>query len=187
MKGKFFAFIAVIALIVIGLGFLMNHSSNTPSKYEGLAKALTSDGAKFYGAFWCPHCRNEKSWFGDAAKYLPYVECSNPDQSSTKICIDNKIESFPTWKFKDGITLTSKGNPIVCDIRPGKSGEPDICAQTDSQYYRTWIFPEYKFSIKSVNDPTVKNGVWKFDSNAETTGEIPLDFLAAQIGYQLPQ
>lgn len=33
-------------------------------------------GAKFYGAFWCSHCYDQKVQFGaQAAELLPYVEC----------------------------------------------------------------------------------------------------------------
>lgn len=41
-----------------------------------LARRLRAAGAKFYGAFWCSHCFEQKEAFGAAAaKELPYVEC----------------------------------------------------------------------------------------------------------------
>ena len=186
MKSKFIGFIVVVILLVVGLGVFMNKSAG-PSKYDDFAKSLTSKGAKFYGAFWCTHCKAQKSLFGCAVQYLPYVECSNTDQSSTQICVDEKIESYPSWKFKDGITVISKGEPKVCSVAPGQAGEPAVCAQVASKNGRTWIFPQYKFSIKSATEPVVKDGVWKFDATSMTTGELPLDFLAQQIGYTLPQ
>ena len=42
---------------------------------EIMAKCLTDKGAKFYGASWCSWCKKEKELFGEAAQYLPYVEC----------------------------------------------------------------------------------------------------------------
>ena len=187
MKSKFIGFVVVVILFVIGLGVFMNKSSSGPSKYDDFAKHLTTEGVKFYGAFWCPHCKAEKELFGTAVKYLPYVECSKPDRSSTQICIDEKIESYPTWTFKNGITLTSKSKPIVCDVSPGKAGENPVCQQIASQYFKTWLFPDYQFSIKSSGDPVEKDSIWIFPSTAETTGEVPLEFLAQQIGYTLPQ
>jgi thiol-disulfide isomerase/thioredoxin len=32
----------------------------SPGKYDEFAKCLTDNGAKFYGAFWCPHCQAQK-------------------------------------------------------------------------------------------------------------------------------
>lgn len=187
MKLKFIGIVVVIILFVIGLGVFMNRASSAPSKYDDFAKALKAEGAQFFGAFWCPHCQTQKAEFGNAKKYLPYVECSNPDQTVTKICVDNKIESYPTWKFKNGIIIPSKGEPVICSIQPGKPEENPACQQTASQFYRTWIFPEYKFSIKSPTDPVSKDGVWKFAPEAEITGEVPLEFLASQIGFNLPK
>lgn len=68
------------------------------------AQCLKNEGAIFYGAFWCPHCKAQKALFGDAESALPYVECSMPDgNSQTEICKTMKIESYPTWEFKNGI------------------------------------------------------------------------------------
>jgi hypothetical protein len=68
-----------------------------------LAKCISQSSTTFYGAFWCPHCHDQKTEFGTGAQYLPYVECSLPDASGrTKVCIDNNITNYPTWVFKDG-------------------------------------------------------------------------------------
>jgi len=186
MKTKFILFIVIIILFVIGLGVFMSKNQK-PGKYDDFAKALKSNGAVFYGAFWCPHCIAEKALFGNSKKYLPYVECSNPNRSPTQICIDAQIESFPTWKFENGITIASSEEPTMCSIKPGKEGEDPICAQIGSEFYKTWRFPGYAFSVRSLTDPVVKDGVWKFESGSSVTGETSLEFLAQQIGYTLPQ
>ena len=64
-----------------------------------LAEHLDKIGAKIYGAWWCPHCFDQKQLFGKAAfQKLPYVECApegiNPNPDA---CIKAKVESFPTW------------------------------------------------------------------------------------------
>lgn len=73
-----------------------------------LAQCLKDKGVFFYGAFWCPHCRAQKALFGDAVSALPYVECSNPDQSQNQLCTSKNIHSYPTWRFPDGSELTGE-------------------------------------------------------------------------------
>lgn len=93
-----FVGVAVIAII----GSMIWYSSR-PGEYDGFAGCLKESGATFYGAFWCQHCQNQKALFGRSAKALPYVECSTPDgKAQLQSCIDEKIETYPTWKFKDG-------------------------------------------------------------------------------------
>jgi hypothetical protein len=82
---------------------------NQPDKLDSFASCLKDKGATFYGAFWCPHCQAQKAAFGRSERLLPYVECSTPDgQGSTQICTDKKIQSYPTWEFKDGSRLTGE-------------------------------------------------------------------------------
>lgn len=109
MKTKFFIiFIIAVILLVGALGFLMNRNTYKPSKLDGFAQCLKQSGAEFYGAFWCPHCQAQKALFGSSKAYLPYIECSNPDNTQTQICKDKKIEGYPTWIFKDGTILTGE-------------------------------------------------------------------------------
>lgn len=70
---------------------------------DDFAKCLKEKGATFYGASWCGHCQKQKTMFGEAQKYLPYVECSAPDgKSQTDVCKDKQISGYPTWVFADG-------------------------------------------------------------------------------------
>ncbi len=64
-----------------------------------LAMHLTEAGVKFYGAYWCPRCQEQKAVFKASAKRLPYVECSSGGRGSplTKACSTAKIRSYPTW------------------------------------------------------------------------------------------
>ncbi|MBP6911819.1 MAG: hypothetical protein KBB88_01290 [Candidatus Pacebacteria bacterium] len=81
--------------------------SKIPGVYDDFAQCITDSGTKFYGAFWCPHCADQKKMFGTSAKLLPYIECSTADgKDKLPICTDNNIESFPTWEFIDGSRLT---------------------------------------------------------------------------------
>jgi len=100
------------AILLIAVGLIVWAAiilPNKPDKLDGFATCLKDKGATFYGAFWCPHCQNQKALFGRSERLLPYVECSTPDgQSSTQICIDRGVKSYPTWEFKDGSRLTGE-------------------------------------------------------------------------------
>lgn len=94
--------IVASAILIILISVVLVKSSNAPSKYDGFASCLSEKGAKFYGAFWCPHCRSQKDIFGKSAKNLPYIECSTPDgNNQLAVCTDAGIESYPTWVFSD--------------------------------------------------------------------------------------
>ncbi len=80
--------------------------------YDSLAKCIAQSSTTFYGAFWCPHCRDQKTKFGTGAQYLPYHECSLPDGSGEiQDCIDAGIKNYPTWVFKDGSRLVGAQEP----------------------------------------------------------------------------
>lgn len=96
------------ALVVVGLiAFAANDSlkETTPSPYEEFAQCLTERGATMYGAWWCPHCDNQKELFGSAFDQVNYVECSTAARTMNQTCQDAGIEGYPTWKFEDGSRL----------------------------------------------------------------------------------
>lgn len=67
-----------------------------------LAKHLAAIGAKMYGAWWCPHCHDQKQLFGaEAAAILPNVECAEDGQNpQTALCRSKpEITGFPTWEI----------------------------------------------------------------------------------------
>ncbi len=68
-------------------------------RVENLAKCITGKGAVFYGASWCAHCANQKQIFGDAMKFVHYVECAdaNNPQVQTEECNTAGITGYPTW------------------------------------------------------------------------------------------
>lgn len=190
-QGKFILFILGIVVLVGIIGFAASKVPAKPSKYTGLVDALKTNGVHMYGAFWCPHCAAQEAALEMTRPQLItagiYNECSNADKSQTPICVEKKVESYPTWIFDKGITINSANTPLVCEPSPGKAGENAVCAQIASQYYKTWLFPDYKFSIHSATEPTHTANVWQFSNGSETTGELPIDFLASQSGYTLPK
>lgn len=95
---------SIITLLVVGgfIGFLV-FQAKKPGQYDDLAQCVSNSGAKFYGAFWCPHCQAQKAAFGKSAKLLPYIECSESNgKTQTQACIDADIKGYPTWEFADG-------------------------------------------------------------------------------------
>jgi uncharacterized membrane protein/glutaredoxin-related protein len=77
-----------------------------------LAKHLKESGATMYGAYWCPHCCEQKQLFGQTAmKDLNYVECADSGKNSNSLLcktIAPEVEAqtqenfgFPTWKIGD--------------------------------------------------------------------------------------
>ena len=88
------------------IGGVAGASTNEESKDNGyierLAKFLNEKGMVMYGAYWCPHCNDQKKLFGDAVEFVDYVECdekgpnANPDE-----CIAKGIEGYPTWIYQD--------------------------------------------------------------------------------------
>lgn len=66
-----------------------------------LAQHLADTGAIFYGAWWCPHCHDQKQLFGkEAAQIINYVECSQADgQGQTPECQEAGITGYPTWEI----------------------------------------------------------------------------------------
>lgn len=117
--------VAVIVLAILGV-FKSEEQKALEADIIGFAECLKDEGAKFYGAFWCPHCQDQKRIFGKkASESLPYFECSTPDgQSQTEVCTEAGIESYPTWEFADGTRVNGEqsiqrlGEQTSCPISP---------------------------------------------------------------------
>lgn len=100
----------LIALVVVGGVIWLLATPSGPGKYDTFATCLAEKGAKFYGTWWCPHCKNQKAMFGKSARLLPYTECAAPGQTTgqLQVCKDAKIEGYPTWVFTDGSRETGE-------------------------------------------------------------------------------
>ena len=81
------------------VGALVTTPSN-PAQIA-LAKHLSQVGAKMYGAYWCPHCNDQKQFFGrEGAKQINYIECDPSGQNAQpEVCKAQKIEGYPTWEI----------------------------------------------------------------------------------------
>ena len=90
--------------IVVGAPLLYwGYAMSQPHPLDGFAQCLADQGATFYGAFWCPRCREQKALFGRAQRFLPYVECSPASgQGMLPVCREAGVRAYPTWDFADG-------------------------------------------------------------------------------------
>lgn len=99
------------AAVAVGLIALVaaNRAPSEPSPYDGFAQCLTEKGVTMYGAWWCPHCKNQKDLFDTAFQYVEYVECS-PGRTKTmsQQCVDAGVEGYPMWKLADGTKLSGE-------------------------------------------------------------------------------
>jgi len=68
-------------------------------RLKALAEHLQASDAKFYGAFWCPTCQEQKALFGRSADRLPYVECTPNGRGGMLAfeCVAADISGYPTW------------------------------------------------------------------------------------------
>lgn len=94
---------AVVLIGTLGIYSNQNKQAFASQTYAGkLAQHLTTNGSKMYGAYWCPHCNDQKKLFGDAVAKMPYVECA-PDKANPRVqsdlCRAKQIESYPTWEI----------------------------------------------------------------------------------------
>jgi uncharacterized membrane protein len=89
----------VILLLHLHYAGVFATQSGSDPKLAALADHLTAMNAKFYGASWCPHCKDQKRLFGAAADHLPYVECSPDGQRRPEapVCHQMQIVVYPTW------------------------------------------------------------------------------------------
>ena len=112
MKRLFVPLLAAIALpISINSSHLNNKkelvvTSESSKDSIALAKYLKNYGVVKYSAYWCPNCLKQSELFGKQAyKELNVVECARDGKNSqTQLCIDKKIQGFPSWEI-NGIII----------------------------------------------------------------------------------
>jgi len=115
------AAVVVAILVLLGGGFYLGRRRHA-SRLDGFAQCLGQKQAKMYGAYWCPHCAEQKELFGDSFDLAPYVECGVKGSRATQqVCLDAGIKRYPTWVFADGTRVEGKQE---LQFLSGKSGCP---------------------------------------------------------------
>lgn len=104
--------LALVALLLVGCG-PSAPSPDASSEVNGatpsvaattpeasLAQHLAATGSAMYGAYWCPHCSDQKAMFGEAIDQVPYVECADGgDNAQPDLCSAKGIQAYPTWEI----------------------------------------------------------------------------------------
>src|SRR3989344_6186429 len=85
--------IVLLAIVISGIIFSIGRQPNIAGALDGFAQCLAQKGFTMYGAYWCPHCQNEKAAFGDSFKFVNYVECTKEPNR----CTAAGAKGFPTW------------------------------------------------------------------------------------------
>jgi len=174
------------AVVVIFVALFVWYKT-APGPYDGLATYLNQSGVKMYGAFWCPHCQAEKQDFGKSESKLPYVECSEPDETTqTPICIAQKIVSYPTWDFPNPITLESGTNDsnVACKTPydPTDTTQPEQCQGALAPGY--YVLTVNNMSFLTPEAATLANGVWTLPPHSRTSGTVDPKVLGQLAGYK---
>jgi hypothetical protein len=96
---------AVLVVAAFGAAVYLGLRKRT-SRLDSFAQCLSSKQAKMYGAFWCPHCLDQKEMFGSSFQYISYIECGiEGSRAIQPVCVQAGVKNFPTWQFSDGSRL----------------------------------------------------------------------------------
>lgn len=186
---KLLIVIVLLAVALIVIGIVVGNKKSKSSPLGVLAQCIKDSGAKFYGAFWCPHCQKQKQMFGSSVKLLPYVECSTPDgKSQTPVCQEQKIEGYPTWKFDKQISLSSTSSPELCKT-PYDPAQPAGCKDIN-QGYKGYIVTNKTETVvvQSTEAPTESQpGIWSFNPHALISGEVEPVVLGEAVACPIPE
>jgi uncharacterized membrane protein len=89
--------VALLGALAVAQSGIMVPAENP--RLKALAEHLTERDVKFYGAFWCPNCVEQKEHFGRSADRLPYVECSPNGRTGAVAfeCVSAELAAYPTW------------------------------------------------------------------------------------------
>jgi hypothetical protein len=91
-------------------------------RFDAFAQCLAAKPAKMYGAYWCPHCTDQKAMFESSFHYVPYVECGVPgSRDEAQVCKDAGIKHFPTWEFAGGERLEGTQSLLFLGTKTGCS------------------------------------------------------------------
>src|SRR5262249_49544520 len=91
--------VGAAALVIVAGAFVFAMPAAETPGYQGeLARHLRDSGAIMYGAYWCPHCSEQKHLFGAAVKDVPYVECDAKGVNARPdLCERAGVKVYPTW------------------------------------------------------------------------------------------
>jgi len=93
--------VVVTVVVTAAMGAWQNGLLQPPEnpRLKALAEHLDETGARYYGAYWCPNCQQQRRLFGRSADRLPYVECTPNGRGGVVAfeCVSAGIAGYPTW------------------------------------------------------------------------------------------
>lgn len=96
--------IGAVVAVVLGLQLHFSGAFDPAAGPEdphlkALATHLRDSGARFYGAYWCPACQEQKELFTASVDRLPYIECTPEGRGGPRAvdCLTQNIGQYPTW------------------------------------------------------------------------------------------
>jgi hypothetical protein len=112
----------------VGKGWVV--TSRSGNSELTLAAHLQKTGAKLYGAWWCPHCYEQKQLFGQEAVQASFeslaIECAEDGlNNQIERCRQQEIQGFPTWIIK-GQKYPGVQSPAKLAELSGYNGSKDF-------------------------------------------------------------
>jgi hypothetical protein len=98
-KSKRMIVYALLIAAAFGVAYYLGHRSQ--HQHDAFARCLTDRGVKMYGAYWCPHCQEQKEKFDASFEYAPYIECGvqGDAHAQSQACKEANVKHYPTWQF----------------------------------------------------------------------------------------
>jgi len=89
----------LLTAAAFGLAYYLGNRSQ--HQHDAFARCLSQRDVKMYGAYWCPHCIEQKEKFAKSFEYVPYVECGVKGDlhAQAQVCKDENVKHYPTWQF----------------------------------------------------------------------------------------
>ncbi len=135
-----FTGVAVALVTLVGtLGVYANVGDETTtasgSANVQLARHLSGMGAQMFGAYWCPHCIDQKEAFGkEAFGAIDYVECDSKGKNQrAELCKAQKIKGFPTWKIEGQFYEGKKDLQKLADLSNYKGPRDFEATETEKK------------------------------------------------------
>lgn len=143
--GGIVAMVAMIGTVFtyqVSSGDLIANAAAPPSAFKimntsgaaeiSLAEHLTALDARMFGAYWCPHCHDQKELFGkQAIQKINYVECDpQGPNAQPKVCAAAKVTGFPTWIVKDKMVSGTQSLKTLSRMS-GYQGKQDFKNKVD--------------------------------------------------------
>jgi uncharacterized membrane protein len=129
LPGPLGAAVVIVFALFLHFSGLFDPAAGPEKPYlKALAIHLRESGARFYGAYWCQACQQQKALFEASVDRLPYVECTPNGRRGTYnfACITNDISDFPTWIINGrrltGVVSVAELATVSGFKRSGKTG-----------------------------------------------------------------